>query len=97
MGGTQLLFLNDDLNVVVIGQCSFRDLVSSVARDHDNSVGFQNGTGAHSVYQHGRARDRVQHLWKVGIHPRALSGGKDDQRCGHLISLFICSRSFYRG
>src|SRR5690606_9476812 len=39
--------------------------------------------GGHRVDQERRAGDLVQDFRQVGIHPRALSGGKNDERCGH--------------
>ena len=53
------------------------DLLAALADDDHALVGAERVDPVEQVQQHRPAGDRVQHLVRVGAHPRALPGGKD--------------------
>ena len=76
MAGALLLGLDGDRNVAP-GDRRL-DLIAALADDHDALVGAERIDPVEQVEEQRPARDRMEHLVRVGAHARALPGGKDD-------------------
>ena len=55
-------------------------LLAALADDHHAPLRAHRLDGREQVEQHWLARDRVEHLVRVGAHARALPRGEDDDR-----------------
>ena len=54
------------------------DLVGAVAHDHRDALRLQGGGGPENPFDERQAADPVQDLGQLGLHPRALTGGEDN-------------------
>jgi hypothetical protein len=59
----------------------FLHSVAVVAHDDDETLGAELLRGGQRVTEHGAAAKGMQHLGGLGLHPRALARGEDDD-CG---------------
>ncbi len=84
MAGPVLLLLDHHLDAFVEGLRGAGHRLGPVARDDHRPLRPDRGARHHRMDEKRRARDPVQHLGQVRIHPGALSRGKNDERCGHV-------------
>ncbi len=54
------------------------DAVGAVPRYDDDTVGAQLASVIQHMPQHGLARNAMQHLGQIGLHPLTQAGGKND-------------------
>ncbi len=78
VGGAELRVLDDGLYHLGIRSGRGRDSLAPVAGDCDDAGGFQPVRGGKRVMEEGGGGDLVQDLGRVGVHPRALPCGQDD-------------------
>jgi len=78
--GTALALLHDDRRVGRVLRELGSDLAAGMADHHDQARGLELARRGQDVPQHRAAADRVQHLRGAGLHPRALTRRKDDDR-----------------
>ena len=83
VAGAKLFGLDHHLCRVIEGLRRGGDRIGPHAGDDDGAFGGKRGTGFHRVDQKRRASHRMQHLWQIGVHARALPGGEDNQVGAH--------------
>jgi hypothetical protein len=83
MAGAKLALLQHHLDRRVMVARGLAHRLGAMPDDHDRPLGLQRRAGLHGMDQQRRPGDPVQHLGQVGIHPRALTGGEDDEGTGH--------------
>ena len=74
---SELLLLRDKLELWPLRE-RLLDLVGAVAHDHRDAVRLQGGGGPENAFDERQAADPVQDLGQLGLHPRALTGGEDN-------------------
>ena len=78
VAGPELLLLDGDHGVRRdLGEVRL-DLRPLVPDHRDDADRLDGPRGGQDVPDHGAARDRVQHLHGLGLHPGAPAGGEDD-------------------
>lgn len=89
MGRAQLLGLFGDGDVRIHRKCGAAHGFDPVAGDQYGALGIQRCARGQRVGEQGATPDLVQHLGKVGLHPRALTRGQNDQVIGHDCSFLL--------
>ena len=93
MARAQLFGLHHDRHIGIMGQSGLFDLCGLIPRQNHAAHGVQHHRGLHRMHQHRRARDRVQHLGQVRIHPRAKPRAKNNHCVCHLCPIHCYLRS----
>ena len=88
MAGAFLPLLDHDLDGLIPLPRGLGHRLGAMARHDHRAFGRKPRARHHRMGQKRRARDAVQDLGQVGIHPRPLSRGKNDKRCGHVAAFF---------
>lgn len=76
VAGTQRLALDDPRDAAI--RHAVPHLLRSVADHHAQALGLEPPRRVQDMGQQRPARERMQHLGNVGMHPLALAGGEDD-------------------
>ena len=79
------LFILANAGHRVVGQGRL-NLIRAMTCDHHNPRGLEAEAAGKAVFNHRNAAQRMQHLGQVGIHPRPLACGQNDQgngACAH--------------
>lgn len=76
MAGTQLLGLDDEIQV--IGGQALAHGVGAMPDHHLDALRLQAACGVDDMPEHGFVGDRVQYLGQRRTHARALASGKND-------------------
>lgn len=97
MGGALLLGLFDDQGGVVKGKRGLAHQIGPVAHDDHGLIGVKAATGLHGMVQQRAARDVMQDLGQVRIHPRAHACGQKYQRNRHTASFLMLAPVLPRG
>ena len=80
---SELLLLRDELDLGPLRE-GMLDLVAAVSHDHRDAFRLQGGGGPENAFDERQAANLVQDLGQPGFHPRALTGGEDnDVYVGH--------------
>src|SRR5262245_28032053 len=74
---SELRLLRDELQLMPLRERSL-DLVGAVADDNRDARRLQGGRGPQNAFDERQAANPMQDLGQQGLHPRALTGGQDD-------------------
>ena len=92
MGGSELFGLRDEGRLVVDLAHHVGDRFAAMPGDHHHPPGLRRARRAQRMGDEGRSGEHMQDLGKLGIHPRALSGGEHDGCKRHVTELRLIFR-----
>ena len=91
MGGAKLLFLLDHFDGHIVGQRGIAHRLGTVTGHNNRTFGGQYGTRFQRMDQHRFARNGVEDLGQVRVHPGAFACRKNDQGGIHAHSFLSAS------